>query len=225
MRRIKETMAATGDGGKYVRIILTRGTGTAPNIDLDYAPGPSCWVIMVRDMPNKTGQPAKLALVPRLRNDRRALDPAIKSGNYLNNILGLAEAKKSGATDCLFLNAEGYVTEASTSNVFAICKGKIKTPPLAAGLLVGITRALLLACCAEQGLDIEECNLSREDVVAADELFLSSSLRDLSPVTHLDGEAVGDGQAGSRTMELLHTFRAFCDRKAREEDGPAADAL
>ncbi len=225
MRRIKATMTAAGDGEKYVRIILTRGTGSAPNIGLDYAPGPACWLIMVRNMPNKTGEPAKLALIPRLRNDRRALDPAIKSGNYLNNILGLAEAKKAGATDCLFLNGEGNVTEASTSNVFAICGGKIKTPPLAAGLLVGITRALLLACCAENGWDIEECDLSRDDVVGAEELFLSSSLRDLSPVTHLDGAPVGDGQAGARTLELLSTFSAFCDRKAREDDGPAADML
>ena len=96
MHRVHETIAASGPGEKYVRIIVTRGTGSAPNIDLSYAQGPQSAVILVRDLPDYRGMQAKLAVVPRLRTDRRALDPAIKSGNYLNNVLGLAEAKAAG---------------------------------------------------------------------------------------------------------------------------------
>ena len=114
MARVMATVAAANHETSYVRIIVTRGTGTAPNIDLAYAPGPATCVILVRAVTPQTGRQANLAIVPRLRTDRRALDPAIKSGNYLNNVLGLREAREQGATDCLFLNQEGKVTEAST---------------------------------------------------------------------------------------------------------------
>ena len=99
---------------------------------------------MVRPLTPMSGKPAKLAIVERLRNDRRALDPATKSGNYLNNVLGLAEAKAKGATDCVMCNAAGFVTEASTSNLFAHVDGAWCTPTLGDGILAGITRAMLL---------------------------------------------------------------------------------
>ena len=139
-RRVAETMAQADHGDCYVRIIVTRGTGDAPNIDLAYANSPPRWVLMVRPLQLSIGKPVLLAMVDRLRNDRRALDPAAKSGNYLNNVLGLAEAKASGATDCIMLNQDGSVTEASTSNLFARIDGVWCTPPLNVGILAGITR-------------------------------------------------------------------------------------
>lgn len=206
-RRVAATLAAAGPGDQYVRLIVTRGAGDAPNIDLQYASGKPCWVVMVRPLPDNSGKPAKLATIPRRRNDRRALDPAAKSGNYLNNVLGLAEAKALGATDCVMLNAEGFVTEASTSNLFARVGGAWCTPPLDAGILAGVTRSLLLALLPQLGERVVERNLTAAELRAADELFLSSTLRDIGPVTHLDGRALHGGGSGPLVARLLAQWR------------------
>jgi branched-chain amino acid aminotransferase len=219
-RRIAATVRQAGAGDFYVRLIVTRGAGEAPNIDLAYAKGPPCWVIMVRPLTPISGLPTKLALVERLRNDRRALDPATKSGNYLNNVLGLAEAKAAGATDCVMLNAAGFVTEASTSNLFARIGGVWCTPPLGDGILAGITRALLLQFLPTCGERVAERNLTAAELRAAEELFLSSTLRDIGPVTHLDGRALHAGGPGPHSQRLLAAFREFCQERLRRLDGP-----
>ena len=216
-RRVHETVAAADHGDSYVRIVVTRGTGDAPNIDLAYATRPPTWVILVRPLSLATGQPVHLAVVDRLRNDRRALDPATKSGNYLNNVLGLAEAKASGATDCVMLNAAGEVTEASTSNLFSLREGVWCTPPLNAGILAGITRRDLLAFLPKIGERVEERRLTRADLDAADEMFLCSTLRDMSPVTHLNGRAL-DGAPS--TERLLKQFSAHLRQRIAEQDAP-----
>ena len=220
-RRVAATVAAADHGDSYVRIIVTRGVGSAPNIDLAYATGPACWVVMVRPLPDLSGKPARLAIIDRLRTDRRALDPATKSGNYLNNVLGLAEAKDRGATDCLMLNAAGHVTEASTSNVFARIDGAWCTPPLSAGILAGVTRALLLDFLPSIGETAHERDLTPADLRAADEVFLSSSLRDVAPVTHLDGRALHGGGPGPASMQLLARFQQHAGRLLRERYAPA----
>jgi len=219
-RRIAATLAAADHGDSYVRVIVTRGTGTAPNIDLGYAPGPPCWVLLVRPLTPMAGKPARLHVIGRLRTDRRALDPATKSGNYLNSVLGLAEAKALGATDCVMLNNDGFVTEASTSNVFARLAGRWCTPPLTAGILAGVTRALVLAFLRELGEPAEERHLTADELHAADEIFLSSTLRDIGPVTHLDGRALHGGGAGPQTARLLPPFAAYSARRMRDEYGP-----
>ena len=212
-RRVDATVAAADHGDSYVRIVVTRGAGSAPNIDLAYATGKPCWLIMVRPLPDLSGKPARVAVVDRLRVDRRALDPATKSGNYLNNVLALAEAKDRGATDCLMCNAEGNVTEASTSNVFARLDGVWCTPP--------VTRALLHTFLAQNGEAVAERDLRPADLHRAEELFLSSSLRDLSPVTHLDGRALHGGAPGPVTSRLLERWRAHAESLLRERYGPA----
>lgn len=225
MRRVKETVQAGNNAESYIRIVLTRGTGSAPNIDLAYAPGPATCVILVRPLPSVPTKEAHLALVKRLRNDRRALDPAIKSGNYLNNVLGLAEARAAGATDCLFLNQSGHLTETSTSNVFLVKDGEVYTPPLDAGLLAGITRGLLFTCCADQGISIREHELTETDVRQADELFVTSTSRDVAPVTRLDGKPVGDGSPGPVTRRLEKLFGDYCRKRTLEIYKPRYEAL
>jgi branched-chain amino acid aminotransferase len=220
-RRIAATLAAAAHGDSYVRLIVTRGTGEAPNIDFAYAPGPPRWVVIVRPLTMMTGKPARLWLVDRLRNDRRALDPATKSGNYLNNVLGLAEAKARGATDCIMQNAAGFLTEASTSNLFARIDGVWCTPPLDAGILAGVTRAHLLEFLPRHGERVEERPLTASDLQQAEELFLSSSLRDIAPVTHLNGRALNGGHAGPVSTRLLPQFAAFQAQRLRERYAPA----
>jgi branched-chain amino acid aminotransferase len=224
-RRIADTLRAAGPGDHYVRLIVTRGTGEAPNIDLVYASGPPCWVVMVRALAPMSGKPAKLAIVERLRNDRRALDPAAKSGNYLNNVLGLAEAKALGATDCVMCNADGHVTEASTSNLFALLDGVWCTPLLGDGILAGITRAHLLDFLPQCGAAVAERQLTAGDLRRASELFLSSTLRDIGPVTHLDGKALHGGGAGPATVELLASYREHFASRLQTHYGPAWQRL
>jgi branched-chain amino acid aminotransferase len=219
-RRIAATLAAAGHGDSYVRLVVTRGAGEAPNIDLVYATGTPCWLVMVRPMVPISGKAAKLALIERLRVDRKALDPATKSGNYLNSVLGLAEAKATGATDCVMLNHDGHVTEASTSNLFVRLDGVWCTPPLDAGILAGVTRGLLLDFLPRCGERVAERHLGRADLLRAEEMFLSSTLRDIGPVTHLDGRALHGGAAGPRVDALLAKFREFVARRLRDQDGP-----
>jgi len=221
MRRVKATIAASDAEECYVRIIATRGTGTAPNIDLSFAAGPPNWVIMVRPLGESTGKPLRLAVVERLRNDERSLDPAIKSGNYLNNVLGLADARAAGADDCLFLNHHEMVTEASTSNFFVVAGGTVKTPPLSAGLLRGTTRRLLFEVAAGAGIPMVEADLAISDLRAADEAFVTSTLRDVTPVVAIDDRPVGNGAAGPMTSLLLERYLEFCRRRCRELDAPA----
>jgi branched-chain amino acid aminotransferase len=214
-RRIAATLAASGPGDRYVRIVVSRGAGSAPNIDLACATGAPCWVIMVRDLSPMAGAPVRLALVERLRNDRRALDPATKSGNYLNNVLGLAEAKDRGATDCLMCNAQGFVTEASTSNVFARIDGVWATPRLDDGILAGVTRAHVLAWLPTVGERVVEAHLTPAEFRRADEVFLSSTLRDLAPVTHLDGRPLCGGEMGPNVRRLLAAYQSWYAERLR----------
>ena len=224
LRRVFATMAAAGNPEHYVRLIVTRGTGTAPSIDLACATGPLRWVILARPLPQGPAD-VRLCIVDRLRTDRRALDPAIQSGNYLNNVLGLAEAKRAGATDCLLLNGEGHVTEASTSNVFVLSGGTWCTPTLRSGILAGVTRALLLTFLRQRGERVVERDLRREDVEGADAVFTTSTLRDAALVTHLDGRELPHNEATNKIAVIGGEFSKWCDARARDVDDPQARAL
>ncbi|MFY9343006.1 MAG: aminotransferase class IV [Planctomycetota bacterium] len=222
-RRVAATLqeAARSDAShrdSYVRIVVTRGAGDAPNIDLAYAKGPPCWLIMVRPLTPIAGKPSRLAVVDRLRNDRRALDPATKSGNYLNSVLALAEAKDQGATDCVMANAAGHVTEASTSNLFARIGGRWCTPPLSAGILAGVTRGLLLSFLPAHGVPVGERDFTVAELRTADAIFLSSTLRDVAPVTHLDGRPLPASEAVANG--LLAQFQQWTTQRLRDHDAP-----
>lgn len=221
LQRVFATVKAAANAEHYVRIVVTRGTGSAPNIDLGAATGSLRWIVFARPLPTGPSA-ARVVVVDRLRNDRRALDPAVKSGNYLNNVMGLAEAKKAGATDCLMLNADGHVTEASTSNVVVVKDGVHRTPPLGAGILAGITRSLWLDFLRARGERVEEVALTRRDLETADAIALTSTLRDVSPVTHLDGRHLPTTNGLVRLKELAAGFAAALDARARDVDHPAA---
>jgi branched-chain amino acid aminotransferase len=224
VRRLLAAMTATGLPEHYLRIVVTRGTGTAPSIDLRAAPGPCRWVILARSLPPAPG-PVRLQTIERLRNDRRALDPAAKTGNYLNNVLGLHEAQAQGGTDCLFLNGSGHVTEASTSNLFARLDGAWCTPPCEAGILRGVTRALLVEFLRGRGEAVHETNMTPDDLRRADALFLSSTLRDVGAASHLDGMPMPEGPELDRVEQLARDFAAYADARAATVDDPRARAL
>lgn len=220
-RRIKETLHAAKNPESYVRVVVTRGVGTAPNIDVAYATGPCTVLIMVRPLPSSSSSLGHLAFVSRLRNDKRALDPASKTGNYLNNVLGLIEAKATGAHDAIFLNSAGYVTEATTSNIWIAQDEGVFTPPLSAGILAGVTRKLIFECCKEVGLRCEERDITPQQLLRAPEVFMSSTLRHVFPVTRIDDHIVGSGKPGPITTRLAALFQEFSARRQAEVYAPA----
>src|SRR5690606_4772608 len=171
----------------YVRYTVTRGEGP-----VDLFPDPSIktrFVIIVRPVPNWApelySRGARMAVAATRRNPSTALDPNIKGGNYLNNVLGVLDARALGADDCIMLNDAGLVTEASNSNVFFVIDGAIVTPAQSAGNLRGLTKAAVHEACAARGLATFERDVHVDDIGRATECFLTSATREVMPVASL----------------------------------------
>ncbi len=131
----------------------------------------------------------------------------IKSNNLLNNALAMQEAYRHGAEEALMLNQAGHVVECSQSNVFIVHDGRLATPPLAAGLLPGITRQLVLELAQSLGIDASERDLTPSEAFAADEVFITGTTREITPVTAIDDARVGGGTPGPVTRRLMEAFR------------------
>jgi branched-chain amino acid aminotransferase len=205
---VNDLVRRSDAGECYIRIMVTRGSSPF-DINPDLAREPRL-AIIVRplDMPNAVDyqQGIAVALVHVCRSPRTALDPAIKSGNYLNNILALMEAHDRGARDAFMLNPDGEVTEATTANIFLVKDGRVATPWLQSGLLAGITRGFLIEQAGARGMTIAERKVVRDDLLAADELLITSTKRGVMPVTTLDGKPVGSGKPGEVTRELAKFY-------------------
>ena len=188
--RIEGTLAAAKVRDAYIRVIVSRGNGEefglASSLD---NPGPVFVLVKAYKAPPREWYEQGIStMIPVVRRvGKEALDPAIKSGNYLNSILAMLEAKEAGADDAILLNAAGMVTEATTSSLFAVIDGSVVTPPLSAGILDGITRRHLLAALREAGKPATELNLTEADLKRADELFITSTLKEVVPIRTLDG--------------------------------------
>jgi branched-chain amino acid aminotransferase len=151
----------------------------------------------------------EIITVPTMRNLHSALNPAIKSLNYLNNILAKIEANNSGCEEAIMLNAEGFVAECTGDNVFIIKEGQLFTPPLSAGALYGITRRVVLDLAVQEGLKVSEPNLTRYDLFNADECFLTGTGAELVPVVKIDGRAIGTGKPGPVTANLVARYHSL----------------
>ena len=185
---VDKTLQQASNPESYVRIVVTRGA----EADISLQPGDELQphlVIIVRPInpqPTLAEQGAYLRLVGRQRNHPLALSPVAKTGNYLNNILALIEARQEGADDALMQNAKGELTEATTSNVWLVRNGVVYTPTVEAGILHGITRYFLLQLLREHQIPHEEITLTAADLWTAEEAFLSSSIRLVMPVARID---------------------------------------
>jgi len=180
----------------YVRIVVSRGSGDF-NIDIDTVETePFCVTIFKPSLPMNPrfrAQGFSLAVPETRRNSPRSLNPAFKTGNYLNNILCLKEAKDQGADDALILDLEGHITELTTSNFFIVRQGEIWTAPLDVGILDGITRRYLIQVARELGLTVHEKRFGLEEVLSADEAFVSSTLKGAMPVWKVNGQVIHEG--------------------------------
>src|SRR5579884_112772 len=192
-----------------LRLTLTRGEGEI-GLDPALCEKPTL-VITARPF---TGYPLddyligiSAALVRVRRNAPAALDPALKSTSFLNNILAKIEAKKAGAVEGIFLNSDGYLSEGTVSNLFWVRQGRLETPSLAVGLLEGITREVVIALAEKEGIPVKEGFYKPEVLIEADEAFLTNSGFELMPLTRIDGEAFGSGLPGPITGRLHHAFK------------------
>ena len=150
-----------------------------------------------------------IVTVPTTRNLHSALNPAIKSLNYLNNILAKIEANNAGVEEAVMLNSEGFVTECTADNLFIVKNGELFTPPLSAGALYGITRQTVMELAQEAGLKVSEPNLTRYDLFNADECFLTGTGAELIPVVKIDGRVIGTGKPGKITRKLVADYHAL----------------
>lgn len=207
---IDDILREAGNDESYVRLIVTRGAGP-----IDLHPGraedPLRILIaqpLVVPTPEQWERGLAVAIVDRLRNDPDALDPAAKTGNYLNNVLAIVEARERGADDAVLLNRNGRVTEGTTANVFIVKDDVVKTPPLRSGILGGITRSIVLDVLERAGRPGRETALRPEQLTGADEAFFTSTTRGVLPVTSVDGRPVGDGRPGPVTRWLSEVFEA-----------------
>jgi branched-chain amino acid aminotransferase len=208
-RRLDELQSELGVEECYFRLVATRGPGPISLLP-DECDEPALYVIgreIIRFPERMYTDGCRVAVVPRLRNDPRALDPRAKTGNYLNNMLGLIEAKRAGADDALFLNAEEHLTEASTSNLWIVEEGKVVTPSTPEGLLPGITRDWVFNALPGSGIAIEESVIDRSRLAGADEVFLSGTVKGIMPVTAVDSRTVRGGRPGPITQRAAELYR------------------
>jgi len=213
-RRLDGLLARAGNEESYIRIILTRGEGDI-SYRFDRVKGPTLVMVAKPFEPPPErdyaeGIPVVIASVRR--NHPRALDPAIKSNNLLNNILAVREGQARGAAEAILLNDLGEVAEGASSNVFVVKDGRAATPPLAAGILSGITRRLILDLCREVGVPAREETLLVTDLFAADEVFITSTTKEAAPVRTIDGKPVASGRPGPVHRRILQAYREYALR-------------
>lgn len=195
----------------YIRLLVTRGPGGL-GLNPNRCKTPS--VIIIADKiqlyPVEFYEKGlTIVTVATTRNLHNALNPAIKSLNYLNNILAKIEANNAGVEEAIMLNAEGYVAECTGDNIFLIKGDQLLTPPLSAGALYGITRGVAMDLARESGLKLSEPNLTRYDVYNADECFLTGTGAEVVPVVKVDGRVIGSGEPGPKTRELVKKYHAL----------------
>lgn len=212
---IRQTMAARPEYGEvYIRVLVTRGVG-----DLSYhvsaTPTPTVVIIvkpLVPPLEQTFTEGIDVAVVGIRRNHPHALNPMIKSNNLLNNALAAQEAYGRGADEALMLNQAGELVEGAQTNVFVVANGAVWTPPLSAGLLPGITREFVLELAQQSGVPGGERRVTPDDLARAEEVFLTGTTREITPVVRIDGRPVANGRPGPLTMRLLERFRAAVRR-------------
>lgn len=197
----------------YIRLVVSRGPG---NLGLDPKRCPRAWVIIIVEQlaiyPAEAYRDGLVSVsVVQRRNIPDALNPKIKSLNYLNNILVKIQANLAGVGEAIMLNAQGYVAEGSSDNIFIIKKGIVFTPPCYIGALEGITRGAIIELCGKLGYKLKEEPFTLHDVYIADEVFFTGTAAEVIAVREVDGRMIGEGKAGPITTHLLEEFRKLVD--------------
>lgn len=203
----------------YIRVVVTRGVGDL-GLDPALCKRPTIFIItdkivLYPESLYKNG--LSIVTVPTVRNLPEAVNPSIKSLNYLNNILAKIEAKNAGVMEAIMLNHQGYVAECTGDNIFMVkgAAGKkpcLITPPVYVGALKGITRGAIMELAVRQKIRVEERILTRHDLFNANEVFLTGTAAEVIPVVKIDGRVIGNGKPGKVTHVLLKAFRTAAKR-------------
>jgi branched-chain amino acid aminotransferase len=206
-----ETIRQNGLREGYIRLLVTRGVGNL-GLNPEQCKHPSVIIIVatITLYPASVYQNGLTVVTcATRRTNPSALNPAVKSLNYLNNVMARIEANLAGADEALMLNDAGNVAECTADNVFIIKRGQIFTPPITAGALRGITRSVVFDIAAELGVKISETDITRHDVFIADECFLTGTAAEIIPVIKADGRTIGTGKPGPITARMIGRFRAM----------------
>ena len=208
---VKQSLRVNRLRDAYIRLVVTRGEGDL-GLDPRKCRRPTLFVIADRIQLYPARLYARglsLITVATQRNVPEALNPQIKSLNYLNNILAKIEATTAGYEEAIMLSHSGYVTECTGENLFIVKERRLLTPPPYIGVLRGITRRTVMDLGAEHGLEVREELLTRHDLFNADEVFLTGTAAEIVPVVRIDGRVVGAGTPGPVTGRLQAGFRAL----------------
>jgi branched-chain amino acid aminotransferase len=213
-RDLDALLARAANPESYIRIIVSRGVGDI-SYHFDRVAGPTIVMVVkpLAPFPSQYYEDGIAVILSSVRrNHPRALDPAIKSCNLINNILAVQEAQAKGAFEPIMLNEIGEIAESASANVFLVKDGTLLTPPLDAGILPGVTRHLVLELARGLALPLREEPVAVKDLLAADEVFITSTLKEVLPVATIDGRPVGSGRPGPVTLRLLEAIRNYAPR-------------
>lgn len=208
-RILLETVRRTGLDDAYVRLVVARGPGDL-GIDPRKCSKAGVYIIAggIKLYPEeKYENGLRTVVCSTRRTSPDALNPNVKSLNYLNNIYGKIEAIRAGVDEGIMLNSAGHVTEGTADNLFVVREGRLHTPPTHVGILEGITRKVIFELCGEKGIECTERVLVVHDLYSADEVFLCGTGAELIPVVEIDGRVVGEGGPGPIFKRLLGLFR------------------
>lgn len=210
VKAVVSTLQANKLKDAYVRLVVTRGPG---DLGLDPRKCSKATLFIIADKivlyPAQVYRDGmEIVTVPTPRNVPEALNPQIKSLNYLNNILAKIEATNAGVQEALMLSSHGYVAECTGDNIFIVKGGALLTPPPYAGILKGITRACVMELARKGKLPVREEMMTRHDLYNAEECFLTGTAAEIAPIVKIDGRPIGLGRPGPVTLRLMKEFRA-----------------
>jgi branched-chain amino acid aminotransferase len=217
-KAVVDTLALNRLSDAYIRLVVTRGAGS---LGLDPRKTTDPQIIIITDSiqlypPELYEHGLKIVTAGTTRNIPAALNPRIKSLNYLNNILAKIEGTNAGCLEALMLNARGEVAECTGDNIFTVKNNELHTPSIHSGILEGVTRNAVIELAREAKLPVHERVMDRHDIFMADECFLTGTAAEVIPVVELDGRPIGDGCPGPVTGRLLALFHELVRRPARE---------
>ena len=210
IQAVEDTVKANNKHDGYIRLVVTRGVGS---LGLDPRKCEMNIIIIVDDIslyPKELyDNGLEIITASTIRNHPNAVNPRVKSLNYLNNILAKIEAIRAGCLEAIMLNHKGEVAECTGDNIFIMKRGTLKTPPTDAGILEGVTRNVVIELAKEAKIPFQESNLTRHDIYVADELFLTGTAAEIIAVTKVDERVIGTGKPGPITQQLRERFRVL----------------
>jgi len=208
---IHDTIAANAVTDGYIRLVVTRGEGTL-GLSPNRCPTPGVFIIadQIALYPEEMYRDGMAVIIAKtVRTSPRMLSPAVKSLNYLNNIMANLEATDAGVAEAVMLNEHGNISECTGDNIFIVVGGKLITPPVGAGILEGITRTVVMRLAGKLAIPVAERDIIPDQLYQADECFLTGTAAEVIAVTKVDGRTIGSGRPGPVTSRLLAAFRQY----------------